>query len=445
MFSQKYKDHFSKTLTLALPVCVSQLGHMFVGVADAAFVGQIGPNEQAAVSLSGSLYVLVLVFGLGISMGVTPLVAEADVEKDILKNSGLLKNGLLVNVFVSIALFLLLFFVSPVLRHFDQPPEVVELAVPFLNVMIFSMVPLALFSTFKQFAEGLSFTRAAMVISLSANLLNILLNYLLVFGHWGFPEMGMMGSCWASFIARCIMAAAMFLFVYFNHDFKPYWHKFNEVKSSWEISKKILSIGVPSGLQWVFEIGAFSFAVLMIGWIGAKQQAAHLIALSLAAITYMIASGLSAAVAVRVGNYLGLKDRDGMRVAGFSAFVMVLCFMFLSAITFIVLRNVLPQFFSKESEVISIASSLLVIAALFQLWDGMQVVALGALRGLKDTVWPTVITLIAYWAIGLPLSYLLAFKLNMGIHGIWWGLSSGLFAAALLLFLRFNFVSRTIA
>lgn len=442
MFSEKYKDHFSKTLTLAVPVCVSQLGHIFVGIADAAFVGQIGANEQAAVSLAGSLYVLVLVFGLGISMGITPLVAEADAAKDLATNRSLLKNGLLVNFLTGLGLFLFLLFVSPILYHANQPVEVVKLAIPFLNVMILSMVPLALFSAFKQFAEGLSFTRAAMTISLSANLLNIILNYLLVFGNWGFPKMGMMGSCWASFISRCLMAVAMFVFVYFNKDFKKYWVKFKEVKFSWTLSKKILGIGIPSGMQWTFEVGAFSFAVILIGWIGAKEQAAHLIALSVAAITYMVASGLGAGVAVRVGNHLGLKDQDGVRTAGFAAFILVLSFMFVSAITFILLRNILPLFFSNDAEVIRISSSLLIIAAFFQLWDGMQVVALGALRGLKDTTWPTIITLIAYWVIGLPVSYVLAFKFNYGAQGVWWGLSFGLFLAALFLFLRFNYISK---
>ncbi len=444
MISANYKNHFKKTFALALPVCFSQLGHIFVGVTDAAFVGQIGSNEQAAVSLAGSLYIIVLVFGLGISIGVTPLVAEADAEKDIEKNRSLLKNSLLVNILSSVVLFLLLLTASPLLYHLDQAPHVVELAIPFLNVMILSMIPLALFSALKQFIEGLSFTKAAMVISLFANLLNILLNYLLVFGHWGFPEMGLMGSCWASFIARIIMALVMFLYVFIHRDFKSYRRKFNEVKVSWDLSKKILAIGIPSGLQWVFEIGAFSFSAIMIGWIGAKQQAAHLIAISLAAVTYMIASGVGAAVTVRVGNHLGLKDKEGIRTAGFSALIMVLCFMFFSAVMFIAFKNILPAFFSIENEVKNIASSLLVIAALFQLWDGIQVVALGALRGLKDTTWPTIITLIAYWAIGLPASYLLAFKLSWGVQGVWWGLSFGLFIAALLLFTRFNVVSKRI-
>lgn len=327
--------------------------------------------------------------------------------------------------------------------NLNQSQEVVRMAIPFLNVMIFSMIPLAVFSTFKQFAEGLSYTRAAMVISLSANLLNILLNYLLVFGHWGFQAMGLMGSCWASFISRCVMAMAMFLFVLIDKDLKPYLKQFSSIGFSKVDSKKIVAIGIPSGLQWVFEIGTFSFAVIMIGWIGTKQQAAHLIAVSMAAVTYMVASGLSAAVAVRVGNYVGLNDSKGIRMAGFSAFVMVLCFMFCTSVLFILFRNVLPKFFSTDIEVITMASPLLVIAALFQLWDGLQVVALGALRGLKDTVWPTLITIVAYWLIGLPASYLFGIRLNYGVQGVWWGLLLSLLSAALMLFIRFNYISKS--
>ncbi len=444
MLSVNYRNHIQKTAKLAFPVCLSQMGHIFVGITDAAFVGQIGTREQAAVSLSGSFYVLVLVFGLGISMGLSPLVAEAAAEKDSDRNTSLLKSALFINCLISLVLFLFLFFCSPVLYHFDQDKGVVDLAIPFLNVMILSMVPLAVFSSFKQFAEGLSFTKAAMVISVSANAINVFLNYLLVFGHCGFPRMGMMGSCWASCISRVLMALAMFLFVFYNRDFRVYFVRFRSAPISWLLSRKILSIGVPSGLQWVFEVGAFSFAVIMIGWIGPRQQAAHLVALSLAAFPYMIASGLSAAVAVRVGTYFGLRDREGMRAAGFSAVGMVLCFTFCSALTLLLLKNILPGFFTKETEVLKIASSLLVIAALFQFWDGTQVVVLGALRGVQDTLLPTFFTLIAYWVVGLPVGYLLAFKLGMGIQGVWWGLSIGLFCAALLLILRFKFVSKKV-
>jgi multidrug resistance protein, MATE family len=229
-----------------------------------------------------------------------------------------------------------------------------------------------------------------------------------------------------------------------RHVHRRYTQSFNLRSISKELIKKILSIGIPSGLQWVFEVGAFAFAVIMIGWISPKAQAAHLVALSLASITYMMASGLSAAAAVRVGNQYGLKNRRGIRIAGFSVFMLVILFMSFSATSFIVFRNFLPTLFNKTPEVVSVASSLLIVAAFFQLSDGVQVVALGALRGIRDVKIPTIITIIAYWVIGLPMSYIFAFKLGMGILGVWYGLFLGLTAAAVLLFLRFNKVSKLI-
>jgi MATE family multidrug resistance protein len=442
LLSANYLKGYKATLFLAYPVVLSQLGHIMVGVVDTAMVGQIGTVQQAAVALSNSLYTLVLVFGLGVSYGITPLVAAADSSKNYSESAELLKHGVVINTILGILLFLLLFSLSPVLNLFQQKQEVVDLAIPFLNVMMLGMIPLCIFSGFKQFTEGLSFTKIAMLITVGSNLLNILLNYLMIFGHWGFPKMGLMGSCWASFISRVAMAIAMFSYVYYNKPFRVYREGFRFKNISKELTKKILAIGIPSGLQWFFEVGAFAFAVIMIGWISPKAQAAHQIALSLAATTYMMASGLSAAASVRVGNQSGLKNKEGVRTAGFSAFVIVMVFMGLMATSFILLRNYLPSLFTKDADVINIASSLLVIAAFFQLSDGIQVVGLGALRGVKDVKIPTVITLIAYWVIGLPMSYVFGFKLNMGVQGIWYGLSIGLTFAAILLFLRFNHVSK---
>ena len=444
LLSPNYLINYRRTLLLAYPVVLSQLGHIMVGVVDTAMVGQIGTVPQAAVALSNSLYTLVLVFGLGVSYGVTPLVAAADSTKHFAENAKLLKHGVVINTVLGILLFVLLFFTSPVLNLFNQKKEVVDMAIPFLNVMMLGMIPLCIFSGFKQFTEGLSFTKIAMVITVGANLLNVLLNYLLIFGHWGLPKMGLMGACWATFISRVVMAIGMFLYVYFNKHFKVYWKGFNKIKITKVLTKKILDIGVPSGLQWVFEVGAFSFAVIMIGWISATAQAAHQVALSIAATTYMMASGLSAAASVRVGNELGLKNREGVRTAGFSAFIIVLVFMSLMATCFILFRNYLPLLFNNNADVIAVSSSLIVIAAFFQLSDGTQVVGLGALRGMKDVKIPTIITLIAYWIIGLPMSYVFAFKFNFGVQGIWYGLSLGLGIAAVLLFLRFNYVSKRI-
>ncbi len=444
LLSKNYLNSYKATFSLAYPVVISQLGHIMVGVVDTAMVGQIGTIEQAAVALSNSLYTLVLVFGLGVSYGITPLVAVADSSKNHSESAELLKHCIIINTILGILLFVLLVAISPILNLFNQKQEVVDLAIPFLNIMMLGMIPLCIFSGFKQFTEGLSFTKVAMLITIGSNLLNILLNYLMIFGHWGFPEMGLMGSCWASFISRVAMALAMFAYVYYNKHFKIYWEGFQLRTISKSLVKKILGIGIPSGLQWVFEVGAFAFAVVMIGWISPDAQAAHQIALSIAASTYMMASGLSAAASVRVGNQLGLKSRDGVRTAGFSAFAMVFAFMGLMALLFILLQHFLPTLFSKELNVISIATSLIVIAAFFQLSDGIQVVGLGALRGVKDVKIPTIITLIAYWAIGLPMSYVFGFKLNLGVQGIWYGLSLGLTVAAVFLLWRFDYVSKRI-
>ena len=444
LFSSEYLKNYKATILLAYPVVLSQLGHIMVGVADTAMVGQIGPTEQAAVALANSFYTIVLVFGLGVSYGVTPLVAAADSSGNYAENASLLKHGIIINTLLGTLLFLILFCCSPLLRYIDQDKDVVELAIPFLNVMMLGMIPLCFFSAFKQFAEGLSDTRPAMFITVGASLLNILLNYIMMFGHFGFPAMGLMGSCWASFISRILMALSMCAYVFYHKKFRRYTESFNLRFVSKELIKKILGLGIPSGLQWVFEVGAFAFAVIMIGWISPLAQAAHLVALSLASVTYMMASGLSAAAAVRVGNQYGLKSKHGVRTAGFSTFILVLIFMGCMAISFIAFRNFLPALFTITPEVISVASSLLVVAAFFQLSDGVQVVALGALRGIRDVKIPTIITLVAYWVIGLPISYVFAFKFGMGILGIWYGLFLGLTSAAILLFLRFNVVSKKI-
>ncbi len=439
-----WKEHFKKTYLLAYPVCLSQMGHILVGVADTAMVGLIGTPEQAAVALATSVYSIILVFGIGVSFGITPLVAASDGENDKLRSTTIFKNGMLVNLIAGIVLFGILFFASPLLSHLDQPESVSSMAIPFFNVLVLSMIPLSLFFSFKQFAEGLSDTKVAMIVSIVANLLNVFLNYVMIFGKMGFPEMGLMGSCWASFISRVVMALVMFLYLWKKKAYKIYWKEWKIAKYNWKTSTDILNIGIPSGMQYVFEVGAFSFAAVMIGWIGATELAAHQIALSLAALTYMMASGISAAASVRVGNQFGMRDLQELRRSAFSALMMVVVVMSFAGLLFVFTRGMIPQWFSKEEDVISIASGLLLIAAFFQLSDGLQTVALGALRGIQDVRIPTGITLVAYWIIALPLSYWLAFSKQMGVNGIWYGLSIGLTLAAILLFLRFNYISRRI-
>lgn len=435
VISMTNREHIRETLKIALPICVSNFGHMAVSIADTAFVGRIGSTEQAAILLANTPYILALVFGIGIAYGITPLVGEAHVKGDHRFNASVLRNGILQNLLLGILLFAVLSLGSPLLRLLNQPDEVVDKAIPFLNVLMLSLIPLSVFSACKQFAEGRSDTKMAMVITVVSNLLNILLNYIFIFGKFGMPAMGMMGSAWATFTSRVVMAIWMFAHVRYNRSYSIY----REGGSlSMSLSLRIFKLGLGTGAQWLFEVGAFSFAALMVGWLGVKQMAAHQIALSWAAISYMIASGLSAAASVRVANGVGMNDRIQIRRSAFIAWYMGIALMGFCAIFFLIAGNMLSGILTKDAGVSEMAASLLVIAALFQLSDGTQVIGLGALRAIKDVTVPTIITLVSYWLIGIPFSWWMGIKLGWGIHGIWYGLSLGLTCAALLLFLRFH-------
>ncbi|MEM6844863.1 MAG: MATE family efflux transporter [Bacteroidota bacterium] len=440
MSTQSYRFHIKKTFLIAYPVMLSQLGHILVGVADSIMVGDLGTQPLAAVSLANSLFGLVLMFGIGLSIAITPLVAAADGEGNTQQIGRVFQHGAIINILSGFVFCGLVIGGGQLLPYMNQPPVVVDFTVPYLNLLAYSLIPFMVFQTFRQFAEGLSFTRTAMLITLSANLVNVGLNYLLIYGYWGLPQLGLNGAGVATLIARILMAVAMAFYVLRAGWFPPvarHLSSFNRL-----LITHMLKIGVPTGLQYIFEVGAFSAASIMMGWLGAKALAAHQIALNLAAISYMVATGLAAAATVRVGNQLGKRDFLNLRRVGFSALLMSLVLMSASALAFITLNKWLPSLYIDELPVIELASSLLIIAAFFQLSDGVQAVALGALRGMADVKIPTIITLIAYWVIGLPSGYGFAFGLGWGAQGVWVGLLLSLTIAAVLLTIRFHRVSR---
>lgn len=432
-----WKWHARRLLQIALPVMLSYLGHVLVGTADSMMVGQLGKVPLAAVSLGTSIVVLPLMFGLGLSYGLTPLVAAADGRGNKRRISNLLQHSLLVNLIASIGLVALTLLVLPFLDDMEQPPAVVAIAGPYLAIVAISLIPLMIFQAFKQFAEGLGFTQKAMYFTLAANGVNIFFNWVLIYGKWGFPAMGLEGAGWSTLGSRIAMMLAMAYYCYRSPRFKEYREYFSLKRFKRKLSIKLVKLGVPMGLQFVFEVGAFTGAVIMAGWIGDTAQAAHQIAINLASMSYMIASGLSAAATVQVGNLLGKKDLAGIRTATITAAGLVLVLQVVFALIFLLGRNFLPTLYIDNQNVIDIAANLLVIAAFFQLSDGLQVVGLGALRGMEDVRIPTWITLFAYWFMALPLGYLLGFTFDMGISGIWWGLLTGLTIAAVLLAIRF--------
>ncbi len=423
---------------LSAPLVVSQVGHIITSMTDNAFLGFVNLESQDAGILSGNIFVLLLVFLIGMCQGLTPRVAGAHVNQRELDKASLLKNSLLLNLVTAVGLYIFILCCMPLLGYFDQPADVVELAKPFLNIIACSLIPLAVFFTLKQYCEGLTNTRAAMYISLTGNGLNVVLNYGLIFGKLGMPEIGYLGAAWATFISRAFMAVAFFIYMYKHKELKKVFDLIPKVTVHKKELKNLFRIGIGPAIQYIFEVAAFTVAGFMAGWLGKETFASHGIALSIAAFTYMFASGISGAASIRVANFTGLNERSNTKKAGMSAFLIVAAIMGFFGIMFLLFNNWLPSFFSEKKVVVDLAAGLLLVAALFQMFDGVQCVGLGVLRGLSDVKIPTFLALTAYWAVALPLAYYLGFVVKLGVYGIWFGLSAGLIFAAVALFARFR-------
>ena len=440
----KYKPHYQTNLSLAIPVVISQLGHTLVHTADSIIVGHFaGTVPLAAVSLVNSIFVVILVIGMGISYGLTPLIAQESGRKNFKECGRLLSNSLLINAIIGILLFILIFFGSLlIIDQMGQSPAVVAEARPYLGLLGFSIVPLMIFMTFKQFAEGLGFTKQAMMISLWGNAINLCLGVIFVKGIFGIAPMGISGVGWSTLIDRSIMAVVMAIYVLRSKYFKVYLKSF-ALRSIGKLrSLRILKIGTPVAMQYTFEVSAFSGAAILIGTIGAVEQAAHQVAINLASMTYMMASGVSSAATIKTGNNFGKEDFMNLRLSAISSYHIVLVFMAVTALLFAGLNQYLPWLYTSDRAVISVAAQLLIIAGFFQLFDGTQVVGLGILRGIGDVKIPTFITFVAYWIIGIPVGYFLGINMGWGANGIWYGLTLGLLVSAGLLYTRFHFLSK---
>ena len=425
---------------MALPIVGSQVGHTLVHMADSVIVGHFTDTTQlAAVSLVNSIFILIMVIGLGISYGLTPLIAQENGRQNDKECGKLLSSSLIINVVIGIILYVLVHFgVLLVIDHLEQTPAVVAYAKPYLGLLSISIVPLLVFQTFKQFAEGLGFTKQAMFISIWGNVINIILGIVFVKGMFGIKPMGVSGVGLSTLIDRSLMAIVMAIYVLRSKHFKKYLTEFKATFIDKVYARKIIKIGAPVAMQYSFEISAFSGAAILIGTIGAIEQAAHQIAISLAAMTYMIASGIASAATIKTGNNFGKKNFADLRKSAIASYHVILLFMSCTAIIFVVAHNYMPFIYTDDFKVVSIAGQLLIIAGFFQLFDGTQVVGLGVLRGIGDVNMPTFITFLAYWVVGIPLGYLLGFTFGLGVNGIWYGLTFGLLTASILLFLRFQ-------
>ena len=437
-----YTKEFKTNLKIAYPIMLGQLGHILVALADNLMVGELGAAELAAVSLGNSLIFIALSLGIGFSFAITPLVAEADGTGNTEKARLHLHHGVIMCAINGILLFIALLVAHPILYFLDQPAEVVELAIPYMMVVASSLIPLMIFQAFKQFADGLSQTKYAMYATLISNVINVLFNYVLIYGIWFFPRLEVEGAAWGTLISRFFMLAILVFMLSRKRNFKPYFKWENNSHISLSEFWTIFKLGFPTALQMFFEVGIFTAAIFLSGVLGTNPQAANQIALNLASMTFMIAVGLGVTATIRVGNQKGIADFVNLRRIAFSIFLQTFIIEALFAIGFILLKDWLPRFYVDNPEVIFIAAQLLIVAALFQLSDGVQVTILGALRGLQDVYIPTGICFVAYWLIGFPVSGYLGKATQMGTQGIWIGLLVGLTASGIMLYFRFNYLSK---
>ncbi len=428
----------AKTIKLAFPIIIGELAQMALHIIDAAMVGAINYKQLAASALVINAMNIPFVIGIGMTISVSQMVSMAHGRRDGQLVSHYFFNGFCLCAFTAVIISLSLLLGKDVLRHLGQDAEVVTLAMPFMQLMGISIIPMLLFMTLKQFTDGLEYTRTAMLLSLCGMPVNIFLNWLLIYGNLGFPRLELVGAGWATLITRTIIFIALAMVVVKHQTFSRYMAvSSRQWKLKWKTLKELLHIGVPSSLQIGMEAGAFAVSGIMIGTISAVAQAAHQIALSCASFTFMVSMGLAQAGSIRVSNAYGRNDRLMISVIGRSTLITALCYGIFCAIAFSLLRNQLPVFFNKNEQVIELAALLLLYAAIFQISDSTQAIGAGLLRGIKDVKIPTILVIIAYWVVGIPAGYLFAFTFNMEAAGIWLGFIIGLTLASVFLIIRF--------
>jgi multidrug resistance protein, MATE family len=446
-----YTKEFSYNLRLAYPIILGMLGHTVVGIVDNIMVGKLGPAELAAVSLGNSFVFIAMSLGIGFSTAITPLVAEADGKNDVEKGRSAFHHGLYLCTILGVVLFGIIYFSKPLIAYMGQPEHVVTLAKPYLDIVAFSLIPLIMFQAYKQFADGMSETKYSMWATILANIVNVVLNYLLIYGIWIFPELGIVGAAIGTIASRFVMLGYMHYMMNLKKKFHPYFKGFSLKEIKREVNLTIIRLGTPSAMQMFFEVALFTGAIWLSGRLGTTSQAANQIALSLASFTFMFAMGLSVAAMIRVGNQKGLEDYKKLRIVALSIFLLATFLEIIFALIFVLFHQYLPQLFVnlndaatlvESQEVMAIAANLLLVAAVFQISDGLQVVVLGALRGLQDVKIPMYMTFVAYWVIGFPISIYLGLYTNLKATGIWIGLLAGLTAAAIFLYIRFNYLTK---
>ena len=444
---QQYTKEFKTNLRLAWPVMLGMVGHTLVQFVDNIMVGQLGTTELAAISLGNSFVFIAMSIGIGFSTAITPLIAEADAEQNQHALQKVLHEGLRLCIILGVVLFLGVYIAKPLLFQMGQEPEVVALAFPYLNWVAVSLLPLVIFQAFKQFSDGMSLTRYSMYATVLANVVNVVINYFLIFGMWIFPKWGVTGAAVGTLASRVTMLIFVVILLYRDPRTAAIMRQLVPKQLYKKELNQLLELGLPSSFQMFFEVSFFTFAIWVCGFLSKDAQAANQIALNLSSMTFMVAMGLSVAATIRVGNQKGFKAFGELKRIALSVFLLTLLLDVVFAGFFVACNEWLPWLYLDSATgldtfaVAELAGSLLFIAAFFQIFDGAQVVGLGSLRGLQDVRIPTWITFLAYVLIGVPVMLYLSVEAAMGARGVWIGLCLGLVVSSLLLYLRFRYLS----
>ncbi len=437
-----WKQELRKTAILAFPMVLSQVSQHLIQVIDTAMIGRVGVTPLAASAFAGSIFTVPIVFCFGLSITVSILVSSAFGEDDIKKANHALRVGLVISTVIASILVALFLVGSDAMDHFGQAPEVLIEAKPYFHLLLWSLVPAIIFSCHKNYLEAMNHPWVPLLVTVGMLASNVFFNWIFIFGKLGAPALGLVGAGIGTLISRGLAALTLLFIVATGKAWGFRFFTMDWFRISRKEIGEYLSLGLPSGFQIIFEVSAFVMAAVMMGWIGKVTLASHQIAINVASLTFMVVLGIAFATTVRVGQFLGRKDYEGLRRAGIVGLATNVTFMVSCMIALILFRENIPLLFVHDPEVVKLASGLLIIAAFFQVFDGAQISMMSSLRGMRDVKIPTFIVMFVYYGVCLPLAYFLAFKVGLKGPGIWIGLAAGLGLAAVLLTYRFHQKSR---
>ena len=430
------KSILQEIVKLAIPITIGQLGFMLMGFADTVMLGKYSTIEMSAASFGNVVFFQVIIFGMGLLFAVSTLVSISIGEEKPEKSIGIFYSSILLSFLLSIVLYIILYILIENIHWFGQTETIGLLGGQYLYIVNFSTPFIIFFTCSKQLMDGYSKTKVSMYITFIGLSLNILLNWILIFGHFGFEKMGLIGAAWATTIARFVMMVLMISTIFANKDFRFYQTIYIEKKS---YLKDLLKLGVPIGFSFFFEIFAFSTGLIMAGWISEIALAAHQIAFNIASLTYMFVTGIAAAASIIVGNYYGSKNKEAIKTTFIQTIKLTLFIEVIFVILLFALYAKIPLIYTKDVEVIALSTGLVILSAFFQVSDGIQAVVGGCLRGIKDTKFIGIISFFSYCIIMIPGAYFLSFYLNLGVKGIWYSFIIGLTFAAIFMVYRFYY------